>query len=83
VCLHVARDCDHMTVKRRAEITKDDAEVGELLGTMLSMPEKSCPVHQKIKTTEPRFLHSVFRLLKPVFRSIVDTYKSHIIQESL
>jgi four helix bundle protein len=48
VWLDAARDCDYMTVKRRAELTKGDEEVGKLLGTRMSMPEKYCAIHQKV-----------------------------------
>jgi len=46
VWLDFARDCNYMTVKRRDELTKGYEEVGKMLGTMMSMPEKFMPRNQ-------------------------------------
>ena len=47
VWLDFARDCDYMTVKRRDELTKGYEEVGKMLGTMMSMPEKFAPYSKR------------------------------------
>ncbi|MGZ9220682.1 MAG: four helix bundle protein [Anaerolineales bacterium] len=47
VWLDFARDCDYMTVKRRDELTKGYEEVGKMLGTMMSMPEKFAPYNKR------------------------------------
>ncbi len=43
VWLDFARDCEYMSPKLQAEITKGYEEVGKMLGTMMSMPEKFMP----------------------------------------
>jgi four helix bundle protein len=43
VWIDVARDCGYMPIKRRDELTKGYEEVGKMLGTMMSMPEKFMP----------------------------------------
>ena len=43
VWLDFARDCGYMEINRRDELTKSYEEVGKMLGTMISMPEKFMP----------------------------------------
>ena len=43
VWLDFARDCQYMSPQRRDELTKGYEEVGKMLGTMMSMPEKFMP----------------------------------------
>jgi four helix bundle protein len=43
VWLDFARDCEYMTPKIQAKLTKGYEEVGKMLGTMMSMPEKFMP----------------------------------------
>lgn len=43
VWLDFARDCEYMSPKLQAELTKGYEEVGKMLGTMMSMPEKFMP----------------------------------------
>jgi four helix bundle protein len=47
VWLDFARDCGYMPVQRRDELTKGYEEVGKMLGTMMSMPEKFLPRAQR------------------------------------
>jgi four helix bundle protein len=44
--LDFARDCKYMSPQRRDELTKGYEEVGKMLGTMMSMPEKFIPRSQ-------------------------------------
>lgn len=46
VWLDFARDCGYMPANRRDELTKGYEEVGKMLGTMMSMPEKFTPRSQ-------------------------------------
>ena len=43
VWLDFARDCGYMAVERRDQLTQGYEEVGKMLGTMMSMPEKFMP----------------------------------------
>lgn len=43
VWLGFARDCEYMSPKLRAELVKGHEEVGRMLGSMMSMPEKFMP----------------------------------------
>jgi len=43
VWLDFARDCKYMTLECRDELTQGYQEVGKMLGTMMSMPEKFMP----------------------------------------
>lgn len=43
VWLDFARDCDYMSPKLQAELTKGYEEIGRMLGAMMSMPEKFIP----------------------------------------
>ncbi len=43
VWLDFARDCEYMSPKLQAELTKGYEEVGRMLGAMMSMPEKFMP----------------------------------------
>jgi hypothetical protein len=47
IWLDIARDCDYMPVARRDELTKGYEEVGKMLGTVMSMPEKFLPRSQR------------------------------------
>jgi len=47
VWLDFARDCEYMSPKLQAELTKGYEEVGKMLGTMMSMPEKFMPRSQQ------------------------------------
>jgi four helix bundle protein len=47
VWLDFARDCEYMSPERRDELTKGYEEVGKMLGTMMSMPEKFIPRAQR------------------------------------
>jgi four helix bundle protein len=49
VWLDFARDCGYMPVKRRDELTKGYEEVGKMLGTMMTMPEKFVPSNLRSK----------------------------------
>lgn len=51
VWLDFARDCDYMAVKRRDELTKGYEEIGKMLGTMMSMPEKFAPYNKRSENT--------------------------------
>ena len=43
VWLDFARDCGYMTPELHAKLVKGYVEVGKMLGTMMSMPEKFMP----------------------------------------
>ena len=43
VWLDFARDCGYLPAERRDQLTKGYEEVGKMLGTMMSMPEKFMP----------------------------------------
>jgi four helix bundle protein len=43
VWLDFARDCEYMNSKLHAELVKGYEEVGKMLGSMMSMPEKFIP----------------------------------------
>ncbi|HEU0297777.1 MAG TPA: four helix bundle protein [Anaerolineales bacterium] len=43
VWLDFARDCEYMPLKLHAELIKGYEDVGKMLGTMMSMPEKFMP----------------------------------------
>lgn len=43
VWLDFARDCGYLSPDRTVELTKGYEEVGKMLGTMMSMPEKFMP----------------------------------------
>jgi len=43
VWLDFARDCEYMSPKLQAELTRGYEDVGKMLGTMMSMPEKFMP----------------------------------------
>lgn len=47
VWLDFARDCGYIDTKHHAEPTKSYEEVGKMLGTMMSMPEKFGPRSQR------------------------------------
>jgi four helix bundle protein len=47
VWLDFARDCDYMPEKRHDELIKGYEEVGKMLGSMMSMPEKFIPRAQR------------------------------------
>jgi four helix bundle protein len=47
VWLDFARDCGYMNVKRHDELTQGHEEVGKMLGTMISMPERFMPRSQR------------------------------------
>ena len=47
VWLDFARDCGYMPIQRRDDLTKGYEEVGKMLGTMMSMPEKFMPRSQR------------------------------------
>ena len=47
VWLDFARDCEYMPAKRRDDLTNSYEEVGRMLGTMMSMPEKFMPRAQR------------------------------------
>ena len=47
VWLDFARDCGYMSEKRHDELLKGYEEVGKMLGTMMSMPEKFMPRAQR------------------------------------
>jgi four helix bundle protein len=40
-------DCEYMSIKRRDELSNGYEEVGKMLGTMMSMPEKFIPRAQR------------------------------------
>ena len=45
VWLDFARDCEYLLPARHLELIKGYEEVGKMLGTMMSMPEKFMPRH--------------------------------------
>src|SRR5688500_2140212 len=47
VWLDFARDCGYMQAERRDQLTRGYEEVGKMLGTMMSMPEKFIPRPQR------------------------------------
>jgi four helix bundle protein len=47
VWLDFARDCEYVPPKIQEELTKGCEEVGKILGTMMSMPEKFLPRTQR------------------------------------
>jgi four helix bundle protein len=47
VWLDFARDCGYMPISRRDKLTKGYEEVGKMLGSMISMPEKFIPRSQR------------------------------------
>ena len=47
VWLNLARDCEYLLPARDAELIKGYEEVGKMLGTMMSMPEKFLPRTQR------------------------------------
>ncbi|HEX9838867.1 MAG TPA: four helix bundle protein [Anaerolineales bacterium] len=47
VWLDFARDCEYLRAERHAELIKSYEEVGKMLGTMMSMPEKFAPSTQR------------------------------------
>ena len=47
VWLDFARDCEYLLLKQHAELIKSYEEVGKMLGTMMSMPEKFMPHNQR------------------------------------
>ena len=49
VWLDFARDCEYMSPKLQAELTKGYEEVGRMLGAMMSMPEKFMPRNLRSK----------------------------------
>jgi four helix bundle protein len=46
VWLDFARDCEYLLPERHAELIKGYEEVGKMLGSMMSMPEKFAPRNQ-------------------------------------
>jgi len=51
VWLDFARDCEYLSPKRHAELLKGYEEVGKMLGTMMSMPEKFAPYNKRSGNT--------------------------------
>lgn len=47
VWLDFARDCNYLPLEKHAELIKGYEEVGRMLGTMMSMPEKFIPLSQR------------------------------------
>ena len=47
VWLDFSRDCEYLSIQRRDELVKGYEEVGKMLGTMMSMPEKFIPKNQR------------------------------------
>jgi len=47
VWLDFARDCEYLSLACHAELIKGYEEVGKMLGTMMSMPEKFMPLAQR------------------------------------
>jgi four helix bundle protein len=47
VWLDFAHDCEYLPAKQHAELVKGYEEVGKMLGTMMSMPEKFMPSTQR------------------------------------
>ncbi len=46
VWLDFAKDCEYLSPEKHAELIKGYEEVGKMLGTMMSMPEKFAPRNQ-------------------------------------
>ena len=46
VWLDFARDCNYLPLEKHAELIKSYEEVGKMLGTMMSIPEKFMPRSQ-------------------------------------
>lgn len=51
VWLDFARDCGYMNVKRHDALIQGYEEVGKMLGTMMSMPEKFMPYNKRADAT--------------------------------
>ena len=47
IWLDFARDCGYLTVERHAELIRECEEVGKMLGSMMTMPEKFIPSNQR------------------------------------
>ena len=47
VWLDFSRDCEYLSPTRHSELVKGYEEVGKMLGTMMSMPEKFAPRAQR------------------------------------
>jgi hypothetical protein len=47
VWLDFARDCNYLLPIHHAELIKGYEEIGKMLGTMMSMPEKFAPYNKK------------------------------------
>ena len=47
IWLDFARDCGYLTVERHAELIRECEEVGKMLGSMMTMPEKFLPSNQR------------------------------------
>jgi len=47
IWLDFARDCGYLTVERHAELIRECEEVGKMLGSMMTMPEKILPSNQR------------------------------------
>jgi four helix bundle protein len=46
VWLDFARDCEYLSLEKQAELIKGYEDIGKMLGTMMSMPEKFAPRNQ-------------------------------------
>lgn len=46
VWLDFAKDCEYLSLEKHAELIKGYEEIGKMLGTMISMPEKFVPRNQ-------------------------------------
>jgi len=51
VWLDFARDCEYLLPTRHSELVKGYEEVGKMLGTMMSMPEKFAPYNKRSGNT--------------------------------
>src|SRR5574341_2203245 len=51
VWLDFARDCEYLPHEQHTEFIKSYEEVGKMLGTMMSMPEKFAPYNQRSGNT--------------------------------
>lgn len=49
VWLDFARDCEYLTTEKHDELLKKYEEVGRMLGTMMTMPEKFVPANLRQK----------------------------------
>ena len=47
IWLDFARDCGYLTVERHAELIRECEEVGKMLGSKMTMPEKFLPSNQR------------------------------------